>query len=122
MTQVRLNDDGDVDTSNNRFSLTQHNSDEEIALRLMQRLKFFFGEWFLDVSAGVPWFQIIFEKSTSPDIIEGILKDTIIGTEGVITLDRWVPLDYDPKTRLVKVVFDVTTINGNTLYINEVLP
>lgn len=122
MSQFKLDDDGDLLIEGNKFVLTQHNSDDEIAQRLMQRLRFFFGEWFLDVSAGVPWFQIIFEKSTSPDIIEGILKETIIGTEGVVTLDRWVPLEYDPKTRLVQVVFDVTTINGNNLVINEVLP
>lgn len=122
MSQFKLGDDGDLLIDGNKFVLTQHNSDDEIAQRLMQRLRFFFGEWFLDVSEGVPWFQIIFEKSTSPDIIEGILKETIIGTEGVVTLDRWVPLEYDPKTRLVQVVFDVTTINGNNLVINEVLP
>lgn len=122
MSQFRLNDDGDLDISSNKFSVTQHNSDEEISQRIMQRLRFFFAEWFLDVSEGVPWFQIIFEKGTSADIIEGILKETIIGTEGVVTLDRFEPLQFDPKTRLVQVVFDVTTINGNNLVINEVLP
>jgi len=122
MTQIRMTEDGDADITNNQLSLTQHNSDEEISYRLVQRLKFFFGEWFLDNSEGVPWIQIIFEKSTSPDIIEGILKDTIIGTEGVKTLDRWEPLQFDRATRDVQVVFDVTTINGNTLTINEALP
>lgn len=122
MSQIKLNSDGDIDITGNKFSLTVHNSDEEIAQRLVQKLKFFFGEWFLDVTQGVPWFQIIFEKGTSPDIIEGIIKEAIIETEGVVTLDRFEPLEYDPKTRELTVVFDVTTINGENLPINEVLP
>lgn len=122
MTQLRTNDNDDLDISGNTFSLTDNNSDEEIVQRLKQRLKFFFGEWFLDNTRGVPWFQVIFEKNAQPAIIETVLKDAIIGTPGVSFLNKFGPIDYDPKTRLAKVAFDVTTINGNNLSISEVLP
>lgn len=122
MTQLKTDTNNDLAIEGNKFVLTEHNSDGEISQRIQQRLKFFYGEWFLDQTEGVPWFQAIFQKGTPPDIIEGILKDRIISTEGVETLNRFEPLDYTPATRQLKVVFDVTTINGNNLTINEVLP
>lgn len=122
MTQFKMDDNNDVAIENNSFVLTENNSDEEIRQRLIQRLKFFLGEWFLDVTEGLPYFQVIFVKGTSPDLIEGAFKDRIIGTPGVTTLNRFDPIDYSAATREAKVNFDVTTINGNNLKINEVLP
>lgn len=120
--QLILDENGDLEIKNNKLGLTKHDSDEEISQRLKQALLYFYGEWFLDVTAGVPWFQIILQKGTSPEIIEGIIKDVIIGVNGVATLNRFSPIEYEPKTRQMRISFDVTTINGNNLKINEVLP
>lgn len=120
--QITLDDNGDALIKNNKLQLTKHNSDEEISQRLKQALLFFYGEWFLDVTAGVPWFQVILEKGTSPDIIEGIIKDVIIGVQGVVYLNRFNPIEYEPETRRMRISFDVTTINGNNLQMREVLP
>lgn len=122
MTQIRQTDDGDIQITNNKFSLTSNNSDEEISQRLKQRLKTFLGEWFLDSTIGIPYFQAVFVKGTPPEIIDGIFKDEIIGTRGVKSLNRFDSIEYDPATRVAQISFDVTTINGNNLTINEVLP
>ena len=122
MTQFKMDDNADIAIVNNTFVLTENNSDEEIRQKLIQRLKFFLGEWFLDITKGVPYFQVVFIKGTSPDVIESTFKDTIIGTDGISTLNRFDPIEYDASTREAKVNFDVTTINGNNLNINEVLP
>lgn len=122
MTQLRQDDNGDLLISNNRFSLTENNSDEEISQRLKQALKTFLAEWFLDSTIGIPYFQAVFVKGTPPEIISGLFKDAIIAVPGVLTLTRFDDLEYDPATREMKVSFDVTTINGNNLTINEVLP
>lgn len=122
MTQLRQDDNGDLLISNNRFSFTENNSDEEISQRLKQALKTFLAEWFLDSTIGIPYFQAVFVKGTPPEIIAGLFKDAIIAVQGVLTLTRFDDLEYDPATRELKVSFDVTTINGNNLTINEVLP
>ena len=70
MTQLKMNSDKDVAIENNRLVWTSHNSDEEISQRLVQNLKFFLGEWFLDQTEGLPYFQAVFVKGTPPDIIE----------------------------------------------------
>ena len=122
MTQLKMDDDNDIAIENNGFVLTENNSDEEIRQRIIQRLKFFLDEWFLDRTEGLPYFQAIFVKGTSPDIIEAAFKERIIGTDGVVILNKFDPIEYTASTREIQLVFDVTTINGNNLIINEVLP
>lgn len=122
MTQLKMDINNDVAIENNRLVLTEHNSDEEISQRLLQRLRFFQGEWFLNRIEGLPYFQAVFVKGTPPDIIEAAFKDVIIGTEGVESLQRFAPLDLNTATRELTVDFDVRTINGNNLTINEVVP
>ena len=122
MTQLKMDDNDDVAIENNRLVWTENDSDEEIRQRLIQNLKFFLAEWFLDKNEGLPYFQAIFVKGTPADIVEGAFKDRIIGTNGVNDLQRFEPLDLNSATRELKVDFDVRTINGNNLTINEVLP
>lgn len=122
MTQLKMDINNDVAIENNRLVLTDHNSDQEISQRLLQRLRFFQGEWFLNRIEGLPYFQAVFVKGTPPDIIEAAFKDVIIATEGVESLQRFAPLDLNTATRELTVDFDVRTINGNNLTINEVVP
>jgi len=122
MTQLKMDINDDLAIENNSFVLTENNSDEEIRQRMIQSLKFFLGEWFLDRIEGVPYFQTVFVKGTSPDIIEAIFKEKIIDVNGVSILNNFEPIEYTASTREMKLVFDVTTINGNNLIINEVLP
>ena len=114
-----MNDNDDLAIENNRFVLTVNDSDEEIRQRIIQRLKFFRGEWFLDLTEGLPYFQAIFVKGTPADIIEAAFKNRIIGTDGVVTLSRFDPIELDSKLRNLTVSFDVKTINGNTIFINN---
>lgn len=122
MTQLKMDDNNDLAVENNRFVLTENNSDEEIRQRLLQRLRDFRGEWFLDQVEGVPYFELIFVKGTSPEIIEGEFKDRILGTDGVVSLKRFDPLQINTGTRILFVSFDVKTINSTIVTINEELP
>lgn len=122
MTQLKMDDNDDVAIVNNGVVLTVNDSDEEIRQRLLQNLRFFLGEWFLDQTEGLPYFQAVFVKGTPPDIVEAAFKDRIIGTNGVESLERFEPLDLNSATRELKVDFDVKTINGTIININEVLP
>ena len=71
--------------------------------------------------AWIAYFELVFVKGTPVDIIEAEFKDRIIGTDGVKTLSRFDPLSFDTASRELIVSFDVKTINGNTITINEVL-
>jgi hypothetical protein len=87
--------------------------------RLKQSLLFFLGEWFLDVTDGVPYYQDIFIKA--PDIItvESIFKSTILETPDVLELISF-ELEYTNIDRGLSLEFEVKTTFGN-LTISEVL-
>jgi len=56
---------------------------EIVAQRLKVKLYTFLGEWFLDTSIGVPYFQQIFGKVRSKSSIDVIFQTIISEDEGV---------------------------------------
>ena len=101
------------------LDLVMTSDKEVITQRLLVRLRFFKGEWFLDTRAGVPWFQDILGKGRSLRSVESILKQQILATEGVNEIQSF-SLEYDQAGRCLSVVFRVDTDAGE-LTISEVL-
>lgn len=62
---------------------------EEIAQRLRQNLKFFFGEWFLDTRQGIPYYEQILKKNPNPVVVDSIFKSVIAKTDGVLELTEF---------------------------------
>jgi len=87
--------------------------------RLKQSLIFFLGEWYLDVTDGVPYYQDILIKSPVRITVESILKTTIIETPGVLELTSF-ELEYTPASRELHLDFRVKTEFGD-LELSEVL-
>lgn len=109
---------GDLAIESNKFVLIDGR--QEIRQRLIHNLKTFLGEWFLDTTLGVPYFQIVFVKGASPALIADVLKSAILSTVGVTTLTRFEPLDLQPNRALI-VDFSVKTTQG-TIDIQEAIP
>lgn len=119
MTMLAQTEDGDIRVANNRFSIVQDKA--EIRQRIINELRSFLNEWFLDRTLGVAWFQIVFQKGQSPAVIETEIKNAILGTEGVTALDRFEPLDYDPATRGMSVDFTARTVDDETIEVQETI-
>ena len=83
---------------------------EAVKQHLSQRLKMFVGEWFLDLSEGVPYYQNILIKNPNPNIIDGLLKDTILSTPGVDELLSF-NLDFDAGLRKLTVDFSIRVLD-----------
>lgn len=79
--------------------------------RLVQSLKFFLGEWYLDETAGVPYFQEILKKAPDRVIVESAFKAAIMKTPGVIELTVF-NITYDNPIRNVYISFKVKTVYG----------
>lgn len=88
-----------------------------IAQSLRIRLLFFLGEWFLDTSEGVPFYEDIFVKNPNLGAIEAALKARIASTPGVTDLISF-SMDYDRSNRKLEVEFEVDTEFG-TITISE---
>lgn len=114
-----MTDDGDIDFTDNTFSLV--NGQDEIRQRALQNLRTFLGEWFLDLSIGVPYIQLIFQKGTPPNLIDALFKSEILLVKGVTGLKKFDPLDLDPATRSLTVNFEATTTEGDVAIL-EVFP
>lgn len=76
------------------------------------RLLLFRGEWWLDTSAGTPWFETVFTGS-GQDVrrIEQAMKRQIRDTPGVEGITSFA-ITYDPETREITISFEVDTIYG----------
>lgn len=111
MSQLSMTDDGDLHLANNKFNLVDRKA--EVRQRIIQNLKTFFGEHFLDKTLGVPYHQIIFEKGTPASVIESLLIDEILKSKDVTNLVRFDDLDLDVGTRQLSVSFEVDTVFGS---------
>lgn len=82
---------------------------------VLQRLRMFLGEWFLDNTAGVPWFQQILVKNPDRSKIDALLLNTILGTPGVLSVTNY---KFTPNmaARTLRVEFNAQSTSGPINY------
>jgi len=84
----------------------------EVVQHVRSRLQFYLGEWFLNLDAGVPYFQEVFTKPANLANIESIFKSKILRTPGVQRLTDF-SMDYEGGSqRKIAVSFSAETIHG----------
>ena len=84
----------------------------EIVQHVRSRLLFYLGEWFLDIDAGVPYFQEIFTKPANLANIESIFKSKILRTPGVKRLTDFSMIYEGGSSRTLSVSFSAETTFG----------
>lgn len=84
MTSIKLKTDNDLSIEDNKLVLIE--GIEEIAQILRQRLRVFKGDWFLDTSEGIPYYEEILKKNPSPVTVDSLFKNEILNTPGVVEL------------------------------------
>lgn len=118
MSQLSMTDAGDLELSQNKFSIVT--GIDEIRQRCIQNLRTFLGEWFLDTTIGVPYFQAILVKNPQENVVDTFLKNEILSTPGVVELLEY-DADFDSSIRTLNVTFKVDTDVGE-LTISEEIP
>ena len=88
--------------------------DAAIRQKVKTRLELYQGEWFLDVEDGTPWFQQVLGKPRSLPLIEAVVKQRILETDGVTDLIEF-QMTLDRDTRLLDMAGNVVTENGSLL-------
>lgn len=102
------------------YDLVITDEKEQLIQNLKIRLLFFLGEWFLDVTRGVPYFEEILIKNPNQARVESILKEQILETENVNEMLEF-NLNYDNINRVLSVRFSVDTTFG-IIDLTEELP
>lgn len=111
MRYRKLDANGDYSFGNQQSDF-YINTREAVAQAVKTRLALFSGEWFLDTSEGTPWRSEVLGKFTQ-DAYDIVLKERIVGTAGVQSLDAYTS-SLDRNTRKLSVQASITTIYGPT--------
>jgi len=88
---------------------------------IIQRLSFFAGEWFLDNTQGLPWFQQILVKNPNQSDVDTIFRNAILTTPGVTGLTQY---SFVPNflARVLNVSFIASTTQGTVNYSGAIPP
>lgn len=107
MTTLKIDSQNDLELVNNDLGVVTGR--DEIGQILRHELRVFFGEWFLDESIGVPYYEEIFVKGQDLAQIDAILKEKILNTPGVVEL---IAFALDLNGREASLSFTARTTEG----------
>lgn len=111
---------GDLSVTNNQLDTVT--GQEEIRQYSIQVLKTFFGEWFLDITIGIPYFDI-FEKKADPDSIEALFVEAILSTLGIVRLLEFELTIPNKAKRELQLTYKAQTEESlEPLLVEETLP
>jgi len=84
---------------------------ENLAQRLLIRLRTFKGEWFLDEDLGVDYFGQIFGKNRNKSTVDTIIQSEILKEREVLQLSEY-NSTYNSTLRKLDIAFKARTIDG----------
>lgn len=117
MTVRKLDENGDLALGSQEF-LTGYSA-EEVAQNVVTRLKFFFGEWFLDVTDGTDWFGSVLGKGSVLASRETVIRRRILLTPGCVGMTAF-SITSDISTRELTVSASIVSAGGDSTDINFV--
>ena len=113
MKYRKLDENGDYVFGNNSYDYIE--KDEAIAQAIKTKLYLFYGEWWEDISLGLPMFQSILGQVSNNNLRQTVIllcAEQINLVEGVISVDS---ISVDISARKLGLTIDVTTENGTTI-------
>lgn len=106
---IQLARNGDIEIVNNSFVLVEGLDAKRQHVSI--RFQFFSGEWFLDTSLGVPYFEEILIKAPTFAVVSQILKTTVLDTPGILSLTKF-DFSSDNARRIASLSFKALCEEG----------
>ena len=113
MKYRKLDENGDYVFGNNSHDYIE--KDVAIAQAIKTKLYLFYGEWWEDISLGLPMFQSILGQVSNSNLRQTVIllcAEQINLVEGVTSVDS---ISVDISARKLGLTIDVTTENGTTV-------
>lgn len=110
---------GDILIDNHNMKLGC--GEDYIRQKLRTSLKLVYGEWFLDTTVGLKYFETVFVRSPNLSTIESMFKAAITDSYGVSEITDF-NMDFVKGSRELIINFTVKTIYDTSLTISERLP
>jgi hypothetical protein len=82
---------------------------------ILQRLRMFRGEWFLNTSLGMPYYQQILIKRPNRAVVDLAIQSTILATPGVARLTNY-SATFIQANRIASIAFRASTRAGTIAY------
>lgn len=109
VTDTSAADYHDLDITNYDLSLVDEL--DYVRQKIEIKLQFFFGEWFLDTTKGVKYFELILIKNPDLTTIASIIKTAILDTDNVTELLEY-EQSYSASARELTISFRAQTEFG----------
>jgi CRISPR/Cas system CSM-associated protein Csm2 small subunit len=106
MKDFMIDTEGNFVMTKFNLALTSCNS-EYVRQKIQIKLRAFLGEYFLDASIGMPWWDIL-EKGATKTLLEAKCKQKILEIDEVVSLEEF-NFVYTAATRFVSITFRVLT-------------
>ena len=106
---TQLNENHDILLVNEDFVLTT-TLPTTLAQRLTIKLLTFRGEWYLDVTEGIPYFESILGKNRAKETVDNIFKNAILEDEDVVNITEF--SSNISKDRQYNLSFSVRSVGG----------
>lgn len=109
---MNLGHDGDLTLDPATLDFSTVSGADYLPVRIKQRLLTFQGEWWLDPSLGVPYYESILGQ-TQPDLnaIRNIFIDAILDVVGVASISS-LSVGFDNATRIFSLSFEAIGSDG----------
>lgn len=110
MSDIKLTPTGnDIDITDGKLSLVD--GLEYTRQKLLIRLRFFLGEWFLDERLGFPYFERVLGKKNPRTSLDALFRQVILSTPDVIEILTFTA-DLDTNSREYSLAFKVRATDG----------
>ena len=119
MTSLKISTDpsspwyGDIDLTTGSIQLT-----DDVAQEPFIRVRWFKGEWFLDITFGTPYFQLIFQKGATKETVDAAFKAQILASEKITAIRNYVST-FDGKKRKYTFTCNAVFSDGTTQNISN---
>lgn len=115
MSDIKLQNNGDIDLTEGRLSLLT--TEQELTRqRLLINLKTYRGEWYLDLSEGIPYFQRILQRG-SKTVADTIFKSAINDDDNVLSINSFTSTLN--SAGIYSLSFQVTTTSGEIVTVQQ---
>lgn len=94
-----------------KYSIFSIEGADRVAQQIKINLLAFLGEWFLDITFGVPYLEEILIKNPRLSAVESIIRGHINSVPDVIRVDAFA-MDWDRKMRTLRITYDAETELG----------
>jgi len=88
--------------------------------RLWITLRTFLGEWYLDITEGVPYYENVLVKNPNPADLDAVFKDAILSDPKVESLESFT-LTIDSQNRQLTLSFRALCEDGEVIELSEEL-